>query len=131
MILVDTSIWVAHLRAGEATLVALLDAGMVLTHPFVIGELALGALRQRDAVLTALADLPSAVVATDAEVLRFIDRHALFGRGVGYVDAHLLAAARLTAGARLWTKDKRLDGVVDALGLAMARRGGHARARGE
>jgi predicted nucleic acid-binding protein len=122
VILVDTSIWVDHLRAGNAMLAALLDAGMVLTHPFVIGELSLGALPQREAVLSALADLPPAVVATDAEVLGFIDRHALFGRGVGHVDAHLLAATRLTAGAELWTNDRRLNAVADALGLAMARR---------
>jgi len=122
VILVDTSIWVDHLRAGNAMLAALLDAGMVLTHPFVIGELSLGAVRQRVAVLSALADLPPAVVATDAEVLGFIDRHALFGRGVGYVDAHLLAATRLTAGAELWTNDRRLNTIADALGLAMARR---------
>lgn len=99
-------------------LAALLDRGMVLTHPFVIGELALGNLRQRDIVLSALADLPHASVATDTEVLHFIGRHTLFARGIGYVDAHLLAAVRLTAGARLWTKDKRLHGVAVQLGLA-------------
>jgi predicted nucleic acid-binding protein len=124
VILVDTSVWVDHLRTGNATLAALLDAGMALTHPFVIGEIALGSLRQRETVLSALSDLPHAAVATDAEVLAFIDRHALFGRGVGYVDAHLLAAARLTAGSELWTNDRRLHGVADALGLAMARRRG-------
>ncbi|MHB8528999.1 MAG: type II toxin-antitoxin system VapC family toxin [Caulobacteraceae bacterium] len=123
MILVDTSIWVDHLRAGNMALAALLDAGRVLAHPFVIGELALGRLRQRQAVLGALADLPGAEVATDAEVLNFIDRHVLFGRGVGYVDAHLLAAARLS-GADLWTSDRRLHSVADALGLAMAARQG-------
>ena len=124
MILVDASIWVDHLRAGNATLAALLNAGMIVTHPFVIGEVALGNLRQREIVLSALSDLPPAVIATDAEVLGFIDRHALFGRGVGYVDAHLLAAARLTAGAELWTNDRRLHGVADALGLAMTPRRG-------
>jgi len=123
VILVDTSIWVDHLRAGNAALAALLDAGRVLTHPFVIGELALGVLRQRKAVLTALLDLPSSIVATDAEVLGFSDRHALFGRGVGYVDVHLLASARLTGGAELWTSDRRLRDVADALGVAMAGRG--------
>jgi len=123
VILVDTSIWVDHLRFGNATLGALLNSGMVLTHPFVIGELSLGNLRQRETVLTALSDLPLAVVATDAEVLGFIDRHALFGRGVGYVDVHLLAAARLTTEAELWTGDRRLQGVADAMGLAMAQRG--------
>jgi predicted nucleic acid-binding protein len=120
VILVDTSIWVDHLRTGNATLAALLAGGRVLTHPFVIGELALGSFRQRNAVLSDLSDLPPAVVATDVEVLGFIDRHALFGRGVGYVDVHLLAAARLTAGAKLWTNDRKLHGVADALGLAMA-----------
>jgi len=120
VILVDTSVWVDHLRAGNATLAALLVDGQVLTHPFVIGELALGDIRQRVAVLASLSDLPAAVVATDAEVLRFISRQALFGRGVGYVDVHLLAAAQLTAGAKLWTIDKRLHGVADTLGLAMA-----------
>ncbi len=120
MILVDTSIWVDHLRAGNTKLAALLTEGTALTHPFVIGELALGGFRQRRAVLIDLSDLPEAVVATDAEVLRFLDRHALFGRGVGYVDVHLLAAARLTADAKLWTYDRRLHDVADALGLAMA-----------
>ncbi|MGB9117709.1 type II toxin-antitoxin system VapC family toxin [Bradyrhizobium sp.] len=119
MILVDTSIWVDHLRVGDKALSSLLDAGMVLAHPFVIGELALGNLRQRGIVLSALSNLPHASVATDAEVLHFIDRHALFGRGIGYVDTHLLAAARLTAGAELWTNDKRLHGVAVQLGLAI------------
>jgi predicted nucleic acid-binding protein len=121
VILVDTSVWVDHLRSAQKVLVALLDRGMVLAHPFVIGELALGNLRQREVVLDALSDMPRASVATDVEVLHFIDRHALFGRGVGYVDAHLLAAVRLTAGAELWTKDKRLHGVAVELGLAMTR----------
>jgi predicted nucleic acid-binding protein len=119
MILVDTSIWVDHFRTGDATLATLLAHGRVLTHPFVIGELALGVLRQRCAVLTDLSDLPATVVATDAEVLRFINRHALFGRGIGLIDVHLLAAAVLTAGAKLWTNDKRLNGAAEAMGLAI------------
>jgi predicted nucleic acid-binding protein len=118
VILVDTSVWVDHLRAGDKALTDLLDTGMVLAHPFVIGELALANLRQREVVLGALSDLPQANVATDAEVLHFIERHALFGRGVGYVDVHLLVAVRLTAGAS-WTHDKRLHGIADQLGLAM------------
>jgi predicted nucleic acid-binding protein len=119
VILVDTSVWVDHLRAGDRALAALLQAGMVLAHPFVIGELALSNLRQREIVLSALSDLPHASVATDAEVLHFIDHHALFGRGVGYLDAHLLAAVKLTAGAQLWTNDKRLHKVADQLRLAI------------
>jgi predicted nucleic acid-binding protein len=119
VILADTSVWVDHLRASNKALVALLDAGMVLAHPLVIGELALGNLRRREIVLKALADLPHASVATDAEVLHFIERHALFGHGIGYIDAHLLAAAQLTAGTELWTNDKRLHGVAAQLGLAI------------
>jgi predicted nucleic acid-binding protein len=118
VILVDTSVWVDHLRAGEEALAELLDAGQALAHPFVIGELALGHLRQRESVLDALQKLPQAVVASDREVWQFIERNALFGLGIGYVDAHLLAAVRLTAGAGLWTHDKRLSGVAERLGLA-------------
>ncbi len=120
MILVDTSVWADHLRAGDAALAALLNAGSVLGHPFVVGELALGPLRQRRAVLDLLSNLPRALVASDAEVLGFIDANAIFGRGVGYIDAHLLAATRLTAGARLWTRDKRLGEVAGARGVAFA-----------
>jgi hypothetical protein len=119
LILVDTSVWIDHLRKDDAFLVELLDAGRVLTHPFVIGELALGHLRQRDVVLAALSALPHAEVAQEAEVLRFIDHKNLFGRGIGYVDAHLLAAARLTAEAEFWTKDSRLHQVAHGLGLAL------------
>jgi predicted nucleic acid-binding protein len=118
VILVDTSVWVDHLRSGDATLADLLTAGRALAHPFVIGELALGGLRQRDVILTDLQDLPQAVVAGDAEVLRLIELQALHGRGIGYVDAHLLAAARLTPDGLLWTRDKRLHAVADQLGLA-------------
>ena len=120
MILVDTSVWVDHLRAGDQVLAGLLEAGKVLAHPFVIGELALGSLRQRDLVLSALQDLPQANVATDREVLYFVDWHRLFGLDVGYVDAHLLASVSLTAGAGLWTRDRRLGRAADRLGLAIA-----------
>jgi predicted nucleic acid-binding protein len=120
VILVDTPIWVDHLRANNQQLAALLESGQVLAHPFVTGELALGRLRQRDLVLGALLDLPQAEVATDEEVRHFIDQHALFGVGIGYVDAHLLAATRLTAAATLWTRDKRLHIVAERLGLTMA-----------
>ena len=119
MILVDTSVWIHHLRRHNQTLAKLLHAGMVLTHPFVIGELALGNLRQRKAVLDALSDLSHVDVATGPEVLHFIERHALFGCGIGYVDAHLLAAVRLTPGAEFWSNDQRLQGVAAQLGLAM------------
>jgi predicted nucleic acid-binding protein len=118
VILVDTSVWIRHLRDRDPTLTELLGRGAALTHAFVIGELALGNLRQRELVLRMLSRLPAATVATNAEVLGFIDRNALFGRGVGYVDVHLLAAARLTAGSQLWTLDKRLNDLAVELGMA-------------
>jgi len=121
LILVDTSVWVDHLRRDNAPLVKLLDAGRVLVHPFVIGEIALGQMRQRKVILAALSDLPRAQVATEEEAVNFIERHALYGQGVGYVDVHLLAAVRLTAGAALWTTDRRLYAVADALGLVIKR----------
>jgi predicted nucleic acid-binding protein len=118
LILVDTSVWVDHLRAGNQTLARLLDAGLALAHPFVIGEVALGNLSRRKLVLDALSDQPRSAVATDAEVLHFIERHALFGRGIGYIDAHLLAAVSLMPGTALWTQDKRLHEIADRLELA-------------
>jgi len=118
VILVDTSVWAEHIRREVRPLSALLLAGLVLAHPFVIGEIAMGNLRQRDVFLRGLQDLPQAVVATDREVMRFIDRDRLFGSGIGYVDAHLLAAARLSSDAALWTFDKRLNVVAARLGLA-------------
>ncbi|WP_428489612.1 type II toxin-antitoxin system VapC family toxin [Rhodopila sp.] len=117
MILVDTSIWIDHLRSGDKRLGELLDAAAVLVHPFVIGEIALVQLGQRNIVLQALAALPMATSATDAEVMGFIDHHVLFGRGIGYVDAHLLAATRLTPDATLWTNDRRLRKLAGDLGL--------------
>ncbi len=117
MILVDTSVWIDHFRNGGPRLTALLEAGSVLTHPFVSGELALGNLRSRATILSALADLPQSIVADDHEVLGLIETAGLYGRGNGYVDAHLMAAARLTPGAGLWTKDRRLAAVAGALGL--------------
>lgn len=119
MILVDTSVWVDHLRSDNNMLVSLLESGLVLTHPFVIGELALGKLHQRNIVLSALFDLPSANVATGEEVLHCIERYSMFGRGIGYVDVHLLAAVRLTAGSRLWTHDGKLHTIATELSLAM------------
>jgi len=122
VILVDTSIWIDHLRAGDNALGELLDAGQVLTHPFVVGELALGNLRRRGDILFAMSSLPLATVVTATEVLQFIDSHRLFASGIGYVDAHLLAAAQLTPGTSLWTRDRQLNRAAHQLGLAMARR---------
>jgi predicted nucleic acid-binding protein len=118
VILVDTSVWVDHLRQSDERLVALLERELVLVHPHVIGELSLGSLRQRDAMISDLMDLPPSNVASDDEVLRFIARETLYGTGIGYVDAHLLAATRLTAGATIWTRDRHLLAAAERLSLA-------------
>lgn len=120
MILVDTSVWVDHLREGAPALAAVLEQGRVVTHPFVLGELACGNLKNRGEVLQLLGELPGAPVATDAEALDFIERRALMGRGIGYLDVHLLASVVLAGSARLWTRDKRLAAVADDLDLAYA-----------
>ncbi|HEX3374695.1 MAG TPA: PIN domain-containing protein [Edaphobacter sp.] len=122
MILVDSSVWVDHLRRDEAGMRRLLGAGQVLSHPFVIGELAMGRFNRRDLLLKELMDLPSAKVAEDDEVLQFVSRYRLFESGVGYIDAHLLAAVRLMPGTLVWTRDKRLFEVASNLGLAAAER---------
>ena len=118
MILLDTSVWIDHLRQGDAQVASALQSGLVLTHPFVIGELACGQLKSRAEILGLLAALPQARVAQEQEVLFFIERHGLMGRGIGYIDAHLLTATALTEGARLWTRDKRLDSLTRELELA-------------
>ena len=117
MILVDTSVWVDHLRSGDPRLAQLLDTEQVLTHPFVIGEIALGLLPQRGRILASLRYLPQVLVAAHEEVIAFIERHRLFGSGIGYVDAHLLAAIKLTAGTGLWTRDKSLRAAAERLAL--------------
>lgn len=116
MILVDTSVWVDHFRRGDARLAGLLDRNAVLMHPFVVGELCCGSLADRQTLLGLLQDLPSARVADHGEVLLFVERHALHGKGIGHVDVHLLAATALTEGARLWTRDKRLRHAAQDLG---------------
>jgi len=118
MILVDTSIWIDHLRAADERLAGWLGEGQVLAHPFVIGELALGNLHNREVVLQALQDLPQTCVATELEVLRFINEKKLFGVGIDYLDTHLLAAVFLTPGAKLWTRDKHLLAAGTRLGIA-------------
>ena len=109
MILVDTSVWIDHLKTGDDNLARLLEAGRVLMHPFVLGELALGSLRNRQTILELLGQLPRAEMATDQEVLNSIEAETLHGTGIGLIDAHLLASAKLTAGSSLWTRDKRLE----------------------
>ncbi len=118
MILVDTSIWIDHFRRGEPALVEMLLSDRVLLHPFVLGELALGSAGLRPAVLEDLRNLPRAPAAHDDEVLHFIAANALHGLGIGYVDVHLLAATRLSRGAVLWSRDKRLHAAAVRFGLA-------------
>jgi len=118
VILVDTSVWIDHLRSGEPALARVLEGGRVLMHPFVLGELACGNLESHGEVLRLLGDLPAAPTATDPEALGLIERRALMGRGIGYVDVHLLASTALTGVARLWTRDRRLAAVAAELELA-------------
>jgi predicted nucleic acid-binding protein len=118
VILVDTSVWVEHLRHGLPRLATLLQEGEVLIHPWVIGELACGNLRNRQQVLELLLGLPAATVASDAEVLLLIERDRMMGLGIGYIDAHLLASARLSH-CRLWTQERRLAAVAQEQGLGV------------
>jgi len=117
MILVDTSVWIDHLRQSEPGLVAILEAGQVVMHPFIIGELACGNLGRRGELIALLQALPVAPVATDGEALGFIDRRHLMGRGIGYLDVHLLASVALDGDATLWTRDRRLAAVAGDLAL--------------
>jgi predicted nucleic acid-binding protein len=118
VILVDTEVWIDHLRATEPTLTTILDPGQVLIHPFVLGELACGNLRNRQEVLELLGNLPPAPVATDTEAMDFSEQRALMGRGIGYIDVHLLASVALAGTARLWTRDRRLAVVAAELEMA-------------
>lgn len=118
MILVDTAVWIDHLRDDEPHLTALLDRGLVLAHPWVTGELALGSIRNRAEILRLLDDLPQATVATAAEVRELVEQHELFGLGIGFVDAQLLAAIMLSADAALWTRDRQLRAAAERLGFA-------------
>jgi predicted nucleic acid-binding protein len=118
VILVDTSIWVEHLNAHGSPLGWYLEQGQVLMHPFVLGELACGNLRNRQQILALLRQLPKALCANDVEVLYFIEQHHLMGKGIGYVDAHLLAAVALGGTKGLWTLDRRLAQAAKALGFA-------------
>jgi predicted nucleic acid-binding protein len=117
VILVDTSVWIDHFRSMNTLLVSALEVGDVLTHPFIIGELACGNLRNRQELLTRMNRLPAAQRATDDEALFFIRRYSLMGRGIGLVDVHILAGALLTHDTELWTSDKRLAEVADELDI--------------
>ena len=117
MVLVDTSVWIEHIRFGHAGLEPLLIAGEVICHPFVIGELACGTLKNRNTILSLLKALPSAVEADHAEVMGFLGKNLLMGRGLSLIDVHLMASAFLS-GVPLWTLDKRLRQASSKLGIA-------------
>ena len=117
MILADTPIWIAHLRTPGWVLAPLLDQGRILAHPFIRGELAVGQIRDRDAVLRTLRQLPQAIVASDDEVMKLISVRKLYGLGAGYIDLHLLASVLLTPDACLWTMDRRLAQIAESLGV--------------
>jgi predicted nucleic acid-binding protein len=114
--LVDTSVWIDHLRNDRADLRAHLEAGTVVCHPFILGELACGNIRKRDEVLSLLAALSQVAVADHDEVMQLLDTHQLMGRGLGWIDAHLLASARLS-GESLWTLDGPLKRAARSLGV--------------
>ena len=118
MVLVDTSVWVDHFRQGDHRLGQLLQQGLVSIHPMVIGELACGHMHNRSQVLELLRNLPSSATASEEEALYFLEKHSLMGKGVGWVDMHLLAGCTLTPNCQLWTRDKRLHGIALALRLA-------------
>ena len=119
MILVDTSVWIDHLRNTDNQLQAALTEGEVLMHSFVLGELACGHLRNRKEILDLLGQLPVAREATHEEAMALVERRGLMGKGIGYIDVHLLAAAALTPSARLWTRDRRLTRIASDLALAI------------
>lgn len=114
--LVDTSVWIDHFRRSHHDLESLLEEGLVLTHPFVIGELACGSLAKRAQVLDLLKALPTVLIATTEEAHALVDRHRLFGTGLGWIDVHLLASAKLSQ-QPLWTLDRRLRAASVKVGL--------------
>ena len=116
MVLADTSVWIDHFRRREPALADRLSEGLVLLHPFVFGELACGNLKHRAAILSDLDALPQSRLASDAEVLQLIEDRRLWGRGLGWIDAHLVASA-LLSNCRFWTLDKKLATVATELGL--------------
>jgi predicted nucleic acid-binding protein len=117
MVLIDTSVWVDHFRRTEGLLQDLLTSGQVVTHPFVVGELFCGNLKNRDQILCLLGELPQARVASHEEVLHLVNSKALYGKGLGWIDAHLLASSLLSH-TGLWTKDRRLAAAAKLLHIA-------------
>lgn len=120
MIIVDTSIWIDHLHRNEEAMASLLDENLVLMHPFVLGEISLGSLRDWHKMMRDLSKIPLAARANDNEVLNLIDGKKLQGSGIGFLDAHLLASALLSPGTFIWTRDRRLAHVAERLGVDAA-----------
>lgn len=118
MLLVDSGVWIDHLRKADPDLKAAFETRSLLGHPLVTGEIAMGSLADRGAVLALLRQLPQAVRAEDSEVLALVEERRLFSLGLGFVDAHLLASCLLTPATRLWTRDRRLRAAAERLGLA-------------
>lgn len=118
MILVDTSVWVDYLREGDERLASLLIQGQVCIHSMIIGELACGLLRNRVDLLSYWQNLPSVIESSHSEALFLLESHKLMGKGIGYVDLHLLTGSLLTGNAQLWTRDKRLKVVAQSLLVA-------------
>lgn len=117
MILVDSSVWIDHIHKPDAMLSSLLEDNHVSSHPFVIGELALGRIATRDKILALIKKLSQSPLAEDSEVLQLIESHKLYGKGLSYIDVHLLASA-LISSAALWTRDKALLAAAEKLGIA-------------
>ena len=118
MILADTSIWIDYLRQGEPLLTEQLSRGQIFMHSMVLGELAIGNFKNRQLLLRRWGALPFIQSATDAGVLEFLETHQLMGKGIGWIDLHLLTAVSLSNGTQLWTRDKRLRTIADTLNLA-------------
>lgn len=118
MILVDSSIWIDHFRSAVPLLQELIIERNVMSHPFVVGELAMGSLRDREIAIRSLSRLPRALVMDDDDVLALIARFKIYARGLGYIDAHLLASTRSTPAASIWTRDRRVQAVAEELGIA-------------
>ena len=119
MILIDTSVWIDHFRVAEPSIALLAEQETILMHPLVFGELAMGNFRSRTKVLQFLADFVPAVIASHDEVLRLIESQSLYGKGLGYVDAQLLASARLMPGVRFWTRDNQMMIAAVAAGISV------------
>ena len=116
-VLVDTSVWVDHFHRGESLLQDLLSSGQVATHPFIIGELACGHISNRTEILKLLSELPTVTLATNEEAMHLIEKHRLGGKGLGWIDVHLLASALLSH-TPLWTRDRKLTAIARTLGIS-------------